>query len=116
MTLIKRLKTNSTRTPGFKVLRTIDPLEPFGKVLDPVSGIEYESLDAATPKGWQEQFRCEYIPGARRAKGYRAHVEMFPHEVVIVDTGRCRVIPFGKTTQAGDVGTATCVPAWVTYV
>jgi hypothetical protein len=110
---IKRSKNTSHRNL-FLVLRTVDPAQPFGKVLDPVSGIEYESLQAATPAGWEEQFRCEHIAGAKRVKGRRAYVEVFPHEVVLVDPTRCRVVPYGTSTRAGDVSTCTSVPAWVT--
>lgn len=103
------------RTAGFKVLRTTDVADPFGPVLDPTTGQTYESLDAATPAGWEEAFRCEYLPGARRARGFRAHVEVFPHEVVLVDPTRYTVVY--DATRPGmlekSIGAGTCVPAWV---
>jgi hypothetical protein len=99
---------------GFWVLRTTDPANPSGTVIDPSSGIIYQSLDTATPKGWQEAFRGEYIPGAQRIKNRRAHVEIFPHEVVVVDPSRRTVVVdgYGKPS-AGSISAGTCIPVWV---
>jgi hypothetical protein len=107
-----------SRSTGYKILRTTDTSDPFGPVIDPATGRTYDSLDAATPAGWEEAFRCEYLPGARRARGFRAHVDVFPHEVVLVDPSRYTVVHDASRSISLEksIGAGTCVPAWVVPV
>jgi hypothetical protein len=100
---------------GYWVLRTTDVHKPSGPVVDPTTGTCYPSLDAAIPAGWEEAFRDEYIPGAQRIRGRRARVEIFPHEVVLVDPTRRTVeLSCGRLPDRSAVSAGTCIPAWIT--
>ena len=99
---------------GYCVLRTLDPRNPDGPAMDPETGAHFSSIQDATPAGWEEAFRDEYIPGAERARGYKSHVSIFPHEVVIVDPRRFGVALAERTrAEASYVSAKTCVPSWI---
>ena len=99
---------------GYWVLRTLDPRNPDGPAMDPETGSHFSSIQDVIPAGWEEAVRDEYIPGAERARGYKSHVSIFPHEVVIVDPRRFGVA-LAERVNAGPtyVSAKTCVPTWI---
>jgi hypothetical protein len=112
-TAIKRSAPRQVVKRGYWVLRTLDPSDPFGPAMDPETGAKYSTLDDVVPAGWEEAFRDEYLPGVQRARGYKAWVSAFPHEVVLVDPARYTVTMVGKSAPQKAVTAKTCIPTWI---